>query len=87
MVSLGIHPSTYQCGTVVRHAAYTSLYNLVRLAGNSAGPVVNTMSSVNAATGHSVTQMMPVQGVSTADLMSSVPVGGVPVDYKTGANL
>ena len=59
--------------------------NHTLVAGNSAGPVavgpvVNTMSSVNAAAGHSVTQMMPVQGTSTADLMSSVPVGGVPVD-------
>lgn len=59
--------------------------NHTLVADNSAGsvavgPVVNTMSSVNAAAGHSVTQMMPVQGTSTADLMSSVPVGGVPVD-------
>lgn len=59
--------------------------NHTLVAGNSAGPVavgpvVNTMSSVNAAAGHTVTQMMPVQGTSTADLMSSVPVGGVPVD-------
>lgn len=59
--------------------------NHTLVVGNSAGPVavgpvVNTMSSVNAAAGHSVTQMMPVQGTSTADLMSSVPVGGVPVD-------
>ena len=59
--------------------------NHTLVAGNSAGPVavgpvVNTMSSVNAAAGHSVTQMMPVQGTSTAGLMSSVPVGGVPVD-------
>lgn len=59
--------------------------NHTLVAGNSTGsvavgPVVNTMSSGNAAAGHSVTQMMPVQGTSTADLMSSVPVGGVPVD-------
>lgn len=59
--------------------------NHTLVADNSAGPVavgpvVNTMSSVNAAAGHSVTQMIPVQGTSTADLMSSVPVGGVPVD-------
>lgn len=75
--------SPFQDTSLAGTSVGSVLHTLV--AGNSAGPVavgpvVNTMSSVNAAAGHSVTQMMPVQGTSTAGLMSSVPVGGVPVD-------